>query len=48
MKYVGDRPYSDPEKAARARSRFRADPGWPDLHRVDQLSDALPGQGDAG
>ena len=39
MKFTADRPYADPEKAARRLMEmpsFRASPGWPDLCREAQ------------
>ena len=46
MKFSADRPWSDPEKAARklleiANSR-RGRAGRPDLHRVDQRAFPVP------
>ena len=39
-KFAADRPYSDPERAARKlleiANAVEASPGWPDPHREDQ------------
>ena len=51
MKLVNDRPYADPDKAARRimeiANTIEADQGKVHIEK-DQLSDAVPGQGVAG